>query len=82
MLTNKQKKIPKAINNNGYIMLEIIYWQPLPVPIRVVEDISKAAHVDSANEPNKSALIPATSPTLSPTLSAIVAGFLGLSYDN
>ncbi len=41
--------------------------------------ITKAAQVDSANEPNKSALIPATSPTLSPTLSAIVAGFLGLS---
>jgi len=35
--------------------------------------------VDSAKDPNKSALIPATSPTLSPTLSAIVAGFLGLS---
>lgn len=41
--------------------------------------MTKLAHVDSANEPNKSALIPATSPTLSPTLSAIVAGFLGLS---
>ncbi len=26
--------------------------------------------------------MPATSPTLSPTLSAIVAGFLGLSYGN
>jgi hypothetical protein len=46
---------------------------------KVVDEITKAAHVDSANEPNKSALIPATSPTLSPTLSAIVAGFLGLS---
>jgi len=44
-----------------------------------VEDRTNAAHVDSAKEPNKSALIPATSPTLSPTLSAIVAGFLGLS---
>lgn len=42
--------------------------------------ITSAAHVDYANEPNKSALIPATSPTLSPTLSAIVAGFFGLSY--
>lgn len=38
-----------------------------------------AAHVDSANEPNRSAPIPAISPTLSPTLSAIVAGFYGLS---
>ena len=44
-----------------------------------VEEMTSAAHVDSANEPNKSALIPATSPTLSPTLSAIVAGFLGES---
>ena len=43
------------------------------------EEMTSAAQVDSANEPNKSALIPATSPTLSPTLSAIVAGFLGLS---
>jgi len=47
--------------------------------LRVVELITREAQVDSANEPNKSALIPATSPTLSPTLSAIVAGFLGLS---
>eukprot|EP00919_Chromeraceae_sp_WS-2016_P065826 GHVR01155664.1.p2 GENE.GHVR01155664.1~~GHVR01155664.1.p2 ORF type:complete len:105 (-),score=4.95 GHVR01155664.1:501-815(-) len=36
----------------------------------------KEAQIDSANEPNRSAPIPATSPTLSP----IVAGFLGLSY--
>lgn len=41
--------------------------------------MTSAAHVDSANEPNKSAPIPATSPTLSPTLSAIVAGLRGLS---
>jgi len=41
--------------------------------------ITRAAEVASAKEPNKSALIPATSPTLSPTLSAIVAGFRGLS---
>ena len=41
--------------------------------------IIKAAQVASANDPNKSALIPATSPTLSPTLSAMVAGFFGLS---
>lgn len=41
--------------------------------------MTKAAQVDSAKEPKRSALIPATSPTLSPTLSAMVAGFLGLS---
>jgi hypothetical protein len=37
--------------------------------------ITNAAQVDSANDPNKSLPIPAISPTLSPTLSAIVAGF-------
>lgn len=41
--------------------------------------MTKAAQVDSANDPNKSAPIPAMSPTLSPTLSAIVAGFYGES---
>ena len=41
--------------------------------------ITRAAHVASANDPNRSALMPATSPTLSPTLSAMVAGFRGLS---
>lgn len=40
------------------------------------------AHVDSANEPKRSAPIPAISPTLSPTLSAIVAGFSGESSGN
>jgi hypothetical protein len=49
------------------------------LPVIELPPITKAAHVDSANDPNKSALIPATSPTLSPTLSAIVAGFFGLS---
>lgn len=44
--------------------------------------MTKAAQVDSANEPKRSALMPATSPTLSPTLSAIVAGFLGESSGN
>ncbi len=42
----------------------------------------REAHVDSANDPNKSAPIPAISPTLSPTLSAIVAGLRGLSSGN
>jgi hypothetical protein len=53
--------------------------QPVPVAIKLVDEMTKAAQVDYANDPNKSALIPATSPTLSPTLSAIVAGFFGLS---
>lgn len=45
----------------------------------LVDAMTRAAQVDSANEPNRSAPIPATSPTLSPTLSAIVAGLNGLS---
>lgn len=50
-----------------------------PFPTKLSHEMTRAALVDSANDPNKSADIPATSPTLSPTLSAIVAGFLGLS---
>ena len=38
-------------------------------------DTTRAAHVASASDPNRSAPIPAISPTLSPTLSAIVPGF-------
>lgn len=60
--------------------LEISNKHDLSEPTNDVDEMTKAAQVDSANEPNKSALIPATSPTLSPTLSAIVAGFLGESY--
>lgn len=77
-----QRIIPKAIRFNGYIKLAM--WKGHTPGLvgsaqRVVEEMTKAAQVDSAKEPNKSALIPATSPTLSPTLSAMVAGFLGLS---
>ena len=61
--------------------------QPITIffQIRLVEFIynsleevaptTRAAHVDSAREPNRSAPIPAISPTLSPTLSAITPGF-------
>ena len=77
-------KIPMAIKTSGYIKLEIYLteqvWWSVFCPIKSEAEITKAAQVDSANEPNKSALMPATSPTLSPTLSAIVAGFLGESY--
>ena len=45
-----------------------------------IETISRpriiVANIVATYDPNKSAPIPATSPTLSPTLSAIVAGFL------
>ena len=72
--------IPKAIKINGYIKFAIYLIHPSLLATKVVDEITNAAHVDYANEPNKSALIPATSPTLSPTLSAIVAGFFGESY--
>ena len=41
------------------------------VPNEDMEATTSAAHEDSAKEPNKSEPIPAISPTLSPTLSAI-----------
>lgn len=82
VLTRMQKKIPKAMSKSGYIRFEIPNKHPAPDPINAVDDITKAAQVDSAKDPKRSALIPATSPTLSPTLSAIVAGFLGLSSGN
>lgn len=40
------------------------------VPRVETEEMTRAAHVDSAKDPNRSAPIPAMSPTLSPTLSA------------
>lgn len=39
-------------------------------PREETEDTMRAAHVDSAKEPKRSAPMPAMSPTLSPTLSA------------
>jgi len=50
-----------------------------PSTDKLLPETTKAAQVLSANDPNKSEPIPATSPTLSPTLSAIVAGFFGES---
>ena len=82
ILTKIHSTIPKAVRMRGYIRLATYTLHPFCDPINSVEDITSAAHVDYANEPNKSALMPATSPTLSPTLSAIVAGFFGLSSGN
>lgn len=75
-----QTIIPHAGISKTY-KKKLNYKTPL---ILVIEfpPITKAAHVDYANEPKRSAPIPATSPTLSPTLSAIVAGFFGLSSGN
>jgi hypothetical protein len=77
-LTMMQITIPKAITKRGNIKLLMKKLHD-PFPTRVSQEMTKAAQVDSANDPKRSADIPATSPTLSPTLSAIVAGFLGLS---
>lgn len=44
-----------------------------------VDETTKAEQVEEAIEPNKSAAIPAISPTLSPTRSAIVPGLRGES---
>lgn len=74
MLTKKQRMIPKAMIIKGYIRFEMKKLHEPAPPTRVSQEITRAAQVDSAKEPNRSALIPATSPTLSPTLSAMVAG--------
>ena len=49
------------------------------LPANTTALITIAAQVLSAQEPKRSAPIPATSPTLSPTLSAITAGLRGSS---
>jgi hypothetical protein len=48
----------------------------------MVAATTNVALVLSAKDPKRSAPIPATSPTLSPTLSAIVPGFFGESSGN
>lgn len=72
--TNNDTIIPEAVIVNGYNNAGTLSFNSSEVAA-----ITNAAHVDSANDPNKSLPIPAISPTLSPTLSAIVAGLLGSS---
>lgn len=74
-----QQKIPTAETVRGYIRFPRVEKSAEPLVTNECPETTKAAHVDSANDPKRSAPIPATSPTLSPTLSAIVAGFLGES---
>ena len=77
-----QTKIPKAVKTKGNIKFWRYMAESREVPSyanNVLEEMTKAAQVDSAKEPKRSAPIPAISPTLSPTLSAIVAGFFGES---
>jgi len=68
---NIQTIIPAAVINKGY------KYDPVKINSSEVDETNNAAQVDSAKDPNKSEPIPAISPTLSPTLSAIHAGFLG-----
>lgn len=76
-LVPRDTKTPIAgMHSTNIIVLKSKTFSMLHIEL---QEMTKAAHVDSAKEPNRSAPMPATSPTLSPTLSAIVAGFLGLS---
>ncbi|WVZ96554.1 hypothetical protein U9M48_042181 [Paspalum notatum var. saurae] len=58
---------PTALTSSGYI-IAVKLWSS---PKEEMEATNSAAHDDSAYEPNRSDPIPAMSPTLSPTLSAI-----------
>ena len=60
-------------------VIRIGYSSALGSAAKTAALITIAAQVDSAQEPNRSAPMPATSPTLSPTLSAITAGLRGSS---
>jgi len=77
-VVTKQTMVPKAMTDTGKNIALGFSVQNFST----VEDTTKVALVDSANEPKRSAPIPATSPTLSPTLSAIVPGFFGESSGN
>lgn len=71
-----QTKIPVAEIRSGKC------HKPLLTISLEVAEITRHAQVLSANEPNKSDPIPAISPTLSPTLSAITPGFYLQSSGN
>jgi hypothetical protein len=70
----KETKIPTAVIKSGKYMASGVVASPTEV-----DPTTKAAHVDSARDPKRSAPIPAISPTLSPTLSAMTPGFEGSS---
>ena len=59
--------------------MTIGYSSASTLPPKAIALMTIAAQVLSAQEPKRSAPIPATSPTLSPTLSAITAGLRGSS---
>ena len=62
---SKQTKIPTADTQTGNTIASHPALTPILLPI------TRAAQVLSANDPKRSDPIPATSPTLSPTLSAL-----------
>jgi hypothetical protein len=68
-----QTKIPQDEIRRGK------YHDPESISSFEVAEITRHAHVLSAKDPNKSEPMPAMSPTLSPTLSAITPGLKGLS---
>ncbi len=77
MLVRMQARMPIALQASGTSSIERSLLLELSVSWSL--EITRAAQVAYANEPNRSAPIPAMSPTLSPTLSAIVAGLHGES---
>lgn len=66
--------IPTDVTINGKYIASFESTRPYEVA-----PTTKAAQVDSAKDPKRSAPIPAISPTLSPTLSAMTPGFDGSS---
>lgn len=73
-VVKKETRIPTAVIIKGKNIASVVVTR-----FSLVAPTTKAAHVDSASDPKRSAPIPAISPTLSPTLSAITPGFLGSS---
>lgn len=73
-LVTKQTNIPTAVINSGKYIAPGLAINSFDVALT-----TRAAQVLSANDPNKSAPIPAISPTLSPTLSAMTPGLDGSS---
>ena len=65
-VVSRQTRSPTAEMRRGYIMATYT----CSVPKVETDEMTSAAQVASAKEPNRSAPIPAMSPTLSPTLSA------------
>jgi hypothetical protein len=63
-------RIPAAVTINGKKIASVVKTRP-----SLVAPITNAAQVDSARDPKRSLPIPAISPTLSPTLSAMTPGF-------